>query len=75
MENDKKRRRPPYKELMAWMILNDVERKDFMKVLNLKDATLSHRLNGTGSDFTPSEIRVLVKTYGKKMLSLFYFDE
>lgn len=38
MENDKKRKRPPYKELMAWMILNDVERKDFMKVLNLEDA-------------------------------------
>lgn len=70
---EENRRRPPYKSFMAWMIENDVDRKEIKKLLDISDSSLSQRLNGTGADFTVSEVRTLVQHYGKKIAPYFYF--
>lgn len=70
---EEKRKRPPYKEFMAWMLINEVERKDIVDFLGIIDSSLSQRLNGTGADFKPEEIRNLVKRYGKNIAPYFYF--
>lgn len=70
---EEKRKRPPYKEFMAWMIINEVERRDVIDLLGISDSSLSQRLNGTGADFKPEEIRTLVKRYGKDIAPYFYF--
>lgn len=66
-----KRKRPPYKEFIAWMITNDVSRNDIKLLLNLSDSTLSHRLNGTGADFSMEEIRLLIAKYGESIGKFF----
>jgi len=73
MQETKERRRPPYRTFIAWMVVNDVTRKELIDLLGLSDSTLSHRLNGTGADFAPGEIRTLVKTYGADLKKFFYF--
>lgn len=70
---EEKRKRLPYKEFMAWMLINEVERKDIVDLLGISDSSLSQRLNGTGADFKPEEIRTLVKRYVKNIAPYFYF--
>lgn len=65
------RKRPPYKEFMAWMIINDVNRSEIKELLGLTDATLSHRLNGTGADFTIKEVRTIIDKYGSELTDFF----
>lgn len=66
-------KRPAYTEFMAWMLLNNVKRKELSDLLSISPSSLSQRLNGTGADFTPEEIRTLVKQYGKEIGPYFYF--
>lgn len=66
-----KRKRPPYREFMSWMIINDVSRSEIKDLLGLTDATLSHRLNGTGADFSIEEIRMLLNEYGNGLVDFF----
>lgn len=72
-ETVKVRKRPPYKEFLAWMILNDVSRQDLTELLGLTDSALSRRLNGTGADFKPEEIRTIVAKFGNETSRLFFF--
>ena len=65
------RKRPPYKEFIAWMIVNDVKRQDLQDLLGVTSATLSHRLNGTGADFTMEEVRTIINKYGEEVSSFF----
>lgn len=69
------RKRPPYKGFMAWMLVNDVSRKDIIELLSLSDSTLSHRLNGTGADFSIEEVRKLIATYGDSISKFFLIQE
>lgn len=69
---EQKRKRPPYKEFMAWMLVNDISRKDLIELLNLSDSTLSHRLNGTGADFSMEEVRKIVDKYGNEVTRFFF---
>lgn len=69
---EQKRKRPPYKEFMAWMLVNDISRKDLIELLNLSDSTLSHRLNGTGADFSMEEVRKILDKYGNELASFFF---
>ena len=69
---NEKRKRPPYNEFMAWMLLNEVNRNDLKNLLGLTDSTLSHRLNGTGADFSLDEIRMLVEHFGIEVSKFFY---
>lgn len=65
------RKRPPYKEFIAWMIVNDVKRQELQDLLGVTSATLSHRLNGTGADFTMEEVRTIINKYGEEVSSFF----
>nr|DAS21878.1 MAG TPA: SOS-response transcriptional repressor [Caudoviricetes sp.] len=65
------RKRPPYREFIAWMVVNQVSRKDIIELLSLSDSTLSHRLNGTGADFTMEEVRKLINAYGEEVSDFF----
>ena len=65
------RKRPPYKEFIAWMIVNDVKRQDLQDLLGVTSATLSHRLNGTGADFTMEEVRTIINKYGEEVSAFF----
>lgn len=69
---EQKRKRPPYDEFKAWMILNKVSRKDLMELLDISSSTLTHRLNGTGPDFMLEEIRTIVAKYGTEVAKFFY---
>lgn len=65
------RKRKPYKSFMAWMLVNDISRKEIQELLNIKASTLAHRLNGTGADFTMKEVRTLVAKYGEEVGKFF----
>lgn len=65
------RKRPPYKEFLAWMLLNDVTRKDLIELLNISETSLSHRLNGTGADFTMDEVRTIISHFGEQVAQFF----
>ncbi|MFK8243885.1 MULTISPECIES: XRE family transcriptional regulator [unclassified Facklamia] len=66
------RKRPPYNEFKAWMITHSVTRNELKKLLGLTDSTLSHRLNGTGADFSLDEIRLMIGEYGNDIANFFY---
>lgn len=66
------RKRPPYREFMAWMVLNDIQRSEIKNLLGVSSATLSHRLNGTGADFSIEEVRTLIAHYGEQVAPFFY---
>lgn len=68
---DQKRKRPPYREFMAWMLVNEISRRELIELLNLSDSTLSHRLNGTGADFSMEEVRIIVDKYGNEVAKFF----
>ena len=53
------------------MIVNDVKRQDLQDLLGVTSATLSHRLNGTGADFTMEEVRTIINKYGEEVSSFF----
>lgn len=66
-----KRKRPPYKGFMAWMIMQEVSRKELQELLNISESTLAHRLNGTGADFTMKEVRTIINHYGDDVKNFF----
>lgn len=67
------RRRPPYKEFRAWMVLHEVEVKDIADLLDLTQDIVYRRLSGTGPDFKLEEIRTMVDEYGEEIINLFFF--
>lgn len=67
----KDRKREPYRSFMAWMLVNNVSRKEIQSLLNIKASTLSRRLQGTGPDFTIKEVRTLVSKYGEEVSQFF----
>lgn len=69
-----KRRRPPYKEFRAWMLMHEVKSKDLADLLDISEVMVSQRLNGTGSDFRLEEIRTMVDEYGEEIINLFFFN-
>lgn len=56
-------RHNPYTKFMAWMKEHDVTAKEIAALLNHSRGAISKKLNGTGADFTLSEVRKICLEY------------
>lgn len=61
------RKREPYRSVKAFMAKKDLGQKDFGKLLGKSQSAINQKLNGTGGDFTLSEVRLLHDGFGVPM--------
>ncbi len=59
-----KRRHTPYTKFKAYMQEHNIKQKDLAKLLNKSTPSVNQNLNGTGGDFSLSEVRTMCLTYG-----------
>lgn len=55
---------PPYTKFKAWMEENKVTNIELADLLNVTKSVITKRLNGTGADFSVSEVRTICMRYG-----------
>lgn len=58
-----KRRHSPYTKFKAYLDENDINQKEVAALLGKSRAAFNQNLNGTGGDFSLSEVRLICKTY------------
>lgn len=58
-----KRRHVPYTKFKAFLDENGVNQKEVAALLGKSAAAFNQNLNGTGGDFSLSEVRLICKTY------------
>lgn len=63
-ENNIRRRHQPYLKLKAYFVENNIKQKEVAKLLGKSVSALNQNLNGTGGDFSLSEVRLLCQQYG-----------
>ncbi|WP_040980385.1 MULTISPECIES: helix-turn-helix domain-containing protein [Oceanobacillus] len=56
--------REPYFKVKAYLIEQNISRKDIAKILHISPQTLNKRLNGFGGDFRLSEVTTLYEVFG-----------
>lgn len=61
---DIKRRHTPYTKLKAYLNEIGMRQEDLAKILNKSKSALNQNLNGTGSDFSLKEVRIICETLG-----------
>lgn len=61
------RKREPYRSVKAFMQKKDLGQKDFGELLGKSQSSINQKLNGTGGDFTLSEVRLLHQKFGVPM--------
>lgn len=59
-----KRRREPYTKFKAFLVENNIRQAEVAKLLNKSKSALNQNINGTGGDFSISELKLLHKRYG-----------
>lgn len=59
-----KRRHAPYTKLKAYLTEIGVTQKDLAKILKKSRYAVNQNLNGTGGDFSLSEVRLICTTFG-----------
>lgn len=59
-----KRRHVPYTKFKAYMDENDIKQKDLGELLEKTAVCVNQNLNGTGGDFSMSDMRKICLTYG-----------
>jgi transcriptional regulator with XRE-family HTH domain len=57
-----KRRHAPYTKLKAYLNEIGMKQSDLAKLLNKSKSALNQNLNGTGGDFSLSEVRLICQT-------------
>jgi transcriptional regulator with XRE-family HTH domain len=60
----KNRRRKPYTKLKAFLVEHEIQQSDLAKIIGKSSSSLNQKINGTGSDFTIEEIRLICSKYG-----------
>lgn len=64
MMNEVKRRHVPYTKLKAYLDEIGMKQSELAEVLNISPVALNQKLNGTGGDFSVSEVRSICLTLG-----------
>ena len=59
-----KRRHTPYTKLKAYLYEIGMTQEDLAKMLKKSKSALNQNLNGTGGDFSLSEVRLICTTLG-----------
>lgn len=57
------KRRSPYLKLKALLVERDVSQRELSKLLGKTESALSQNLNGTGGDFSLSDVRVICEFF------------
>lgn len=60
---DVKRRHAPYTKFKAFLVENKISQREVADLLKKSPSALNQNLNGTGGDFSLTEIRILCRTY------------
>ena len=58
------RRREPYTKFKGFLVENNIKQSEVAKLLKKSNSALNQNINGTGGDFSISELKLLNKTYG-----------
>jgi transcriptional regulator with XRE-family HTH domain len=58
------RRHTPYSKFKAFLIENGIHQREVAELLGKSTSALNQNLNGTGGDFSLSEVRLICKKYG-----------
>lgn len=61
---DVKRRHAPYTKLKAYLNEIGMKQSQLAELLNKSTSAINQNLNGTGGDFTLSEVRIICTTLG-----------
>lgn len=57
------RRHVPYTKFKAYMDKNNIKQRDLADLLHKSRSALNQNLNGTGGDFSVSEVRLICNTF------------
>jgi transcriptional regulator with XRE-family HTH domain len=57
------RRHEPYNKFKAYLVENGIKQEEVATLLGKSKSAFNQNLNGTGSDFSLSELRLIRKTY------------
>lgn len=57
------RKYKPYNRLKAYMVENNIRQRELAEILNLSVSNLNQKLNGTGGDFSASEIKAICQHF------------
>jgi len=58
------RRHAPYTKFKAFLIQNGIHQREVAELLGKSTSALNQNLNGTGGDFSLSEVRLICQKYG-----------
>ncbi|MDR9794065.1 helix-turn-helix domain-containing protein [Aeribacillus composti] len=58
-----KRRHIPYTKFKAFLVENNISQSEVAKLLGKSKSALNQNINGTGGDFSLSEIRLICQHY------------
>lgn len=64
MKTNVKRRHTPYTKFKAFLEEVGINQSELAKLLKKSNSALNQNLNGTGGDFSISEIRIICAAYG-----------
>ncbi|GAA4827758.1 hypothetical protein GCM10023310_00520 [Paenibacillus vulneris] len=70
-----KRRHKPYTKLKAFLDENGINQKELASLLNKSTSAINQNLNGTGGDFSVSEVRTICIKYGISSDEFFLYPE
>ncbi|MCT4544385.1 MAG: helix-turn-helix transcriptional regulator [Vallitalea sp.] len=65
------RRHKPYSKFKGYMVEHGIKQKEVAELLNKSQSAFNQNLNGTGGDFSVSELRLLCKTYNLSATEFF----
>ena len=66
------RRRKPYYKFKSFLVEHDIKQQELAKLLNKSKSAINQNLNGTGGDFSISELKVLKEAYNIKVDDYFF---
>lgn len=69
------RRHTPYTKFKAFLIENGINQREVAELLGKSPSALNQNLNGTGGDFSLSEIRVICRKYGISADEFFLYPD
>jgi len=58
-----KRRHAPYTKFKAFLVENNINQREVAELLGKSPSALNQKLNGTGGDFSISEIRIICEHF------------
>lgn len=53
----------PYLKFKGFLVENNVKQYEIAKLIGRNASTVNQRINGTGADFSPKDIRIICNTY------------